>query len=76
MPLSSSAWWHVDTRKYDFTSFWVVQAEKDAKKKAKAKELKKLRKEKEKKAQVHNIFLICSSFLMLMGIIFILATWF
>lgn len=31
----------------------IDQAEKDAKKKARAKELKKLRKEKEKKAQVH-----------------------
>ena len=34
--------------------FMVSQAEKDAKKKAKAKELKKLRKAKEKKAQVHD----------------------
>lgn len=31
----------------------IDQAEKDAKRKARAKELKKLRKEKEKKAQVH-----------------------
>ena len=34
----------------------VLQAEKDAKKKARAKELKKLRKAKEKKAQVHSAF--------------------
>lgn len=33
--------------------FVLVQAEKDAKRKARAKELKKLRKAKEKKAQVH-----------------------
>lgn len=33
--------------------FVLVQAEKDAKRKTRAKELKKLRKAKEKKAQVH-----------------------
>lgn len=36
--------------------FVVVQAEKEAKRKARAKELKKLRKAREKKAQVHKIF--------------------
>jgi len=35
------------------SSFVFVQAEKDAMRKARAKELKKLRKAKEKKAQVH-----------------------
>lgn len=38
---------------YDLPPFLGFQAEKDAKKKARAKESKKLRKEKEKKAQVH-----------------------
>lgn len=33
----------------------VFQAEKDAKRKARAKELKKLRKAKEKKVQVHSV---------------------
>jgi len=40
------------------TSFVVVQAEKDAKRKARAKELKKLRKAKEKKAQVRFCFIL------------------
>ena len=52
------AWFH-DCAIYPFgmpttDDFMVSQAEKDAKKKAKAKELKKLRKAKEKKAQVHD----------------------
>ena len=38
-----------------FPSFVVFQAEKDAKRKARAKELKKLRKAKEKKVQVHSV---------------------
>jgi hypothetical protein len=44
----------LNMRDWLFPSFVVLQAEKDAKKKARAKELKKLRKEKEKKAQVHS----------------------
>jgi len=39
----------------------LVQAEKDAKRKARAKELKKLRKAKEKKAQVHLNWFQCST---------------
>lgn len=42
---------------YDRSILLIHQAEKDAKRKARAKELKKLRKEKEKKAQVHLQFL-------------------
>lgn len=65
---------------YDLLSFLVVQAEKDAKKKARAKELKKLRKEKEKKAQVH-ILLIFGPFsvpqdVLVEIIFFFLVTWF